>query len=210
MHAWFPWRTWADKPKGSEMVEQRKQEPFAGLQGGWVGRIIHFSLMHKLSLMFQMDFTVWLHGDSEDQSHQKWGKNRSPSSWSGSPHSHPGLEIFLGFGFSAQSICLYPSCFWLSHEPWALCPHCCGQQMCRSSCWGRWSSSRYGSHSWAWVMWDITDGCLPGLKYPIQSLFVDKPYLTNALLMVKEQLERFSPKSGRSEQRTQWRKLWVK
>lgn len=27
------------------------------------------------------------------------------SSWSGSPHSHPGLEIFLGFGFSAWSIC---------------------------------------------------------------------------------------------------------
>lgn len=50
--------------------------------------------------MFQMDFTVGLHGDSEDQSHQKWGENRSPCSCSGSPHSHPGLEIFLGFGFS--------------------------------------------------------------------------------------------------------------
>lgn len=107
MLAWFPWRTWADKPKGSEMVEQRKQEPFAGLWGGWLARRIHFSLMHKLSLMFQMDFTVWLHGDSEDQNHQKWVKNRSPCSWSGSPHSQPGLQIFLGFGFSAPSICLY-------------------------------------------------------------------------------------------------------
>lgn len=50
-----------------------------------------------------------------------------------------------------------------------------------------------GSHSWAWIMWDITGGCLPGLRYSIKSLFIDKAYLTNALLMVKEQLELFRP-----------------
>lgn len=42
------------------------------IRGGWVGRLIYFSLIYNPSLMFQMDFTVRLHGNSGDQKHQKW------------------------------------------------------------------------------------------------------------------------------------------
>lgn len=72
-----------------------------------MGRRIYFILLHNLSLMFQMDFTVQLHGKAEDQNHQKRGINRSPCKRSGSPYSHPRLEIFLCFGFSGCSISLY-------------------------------------------------------------------------------------------------------
>lgn len=56
------------------MGAAEKGEVFCQPIRGWEGRRIYFSLMHKLSLMFQMDFTVQLHRDSEDQNHQKWGR----------------------------------------------------------------------------------------------------------------------------------------
>lgn len=132
-----------------------------------MGRRIYFILLHNLSLMFQMDFTVRLHGKAEDQNRQKWGINRSPCKQSGSPYSHPRLEIFLCFGFSDCSISLYSglllafthSCCRSGHAAPSLLAVDVERDLpgemrvlwCVATC------------SWSWLLGDSTDPCFPGL-----------------------------------------------
>lgn len=143
------------------MGAAEKGEVFCQPIRGWVGRRIYFSLMHRLSLMFQMDFTVQLHRDSEDQNHQKWERTG---------HLVAALgQLILAVGYSGFSyaldfqirafVCTW-SCFLLfcvlQHR--AGCPAAAGSRRAAVPSRGRACSAEEplyvgaGRRLWGWIV----------------------------------------------------------